>query len=148
MRYLVQDAKQGRTSKKMLLFDQGEFLYFALIFTVRRLILLCHDVVCVCTFKLFFLKICLLLCACIISTAKWILFLNHRNRKVVGGKYNVLVHWRNVGVPNQSGFVLCNPLFISGWKSVCLCACVHQQQNKLYSSTTGTEMLWEAHIMF
>jgi hypothetical protein len=27
MRYLVQDTNQGRTSRKMLLFGQGEFLY-------------------------------------------------------------------------------------------------------------------------
>ena len=27
MRYLVQDTNQGRTSKKMLLFGQGEFFY-------------------------------------------------------------------------------------------------------------------------
>ena len=30
MRYLVQDTKQGRTSKKMLLFGQGEFLYLTI----------------------------------------------------------------------------------------------------------------------
>ena len=30
MRYLVQDTNQGRTSRKMLLFGQGEFLYLNL----------------------------------------------------------------------------------------------------------------------
>ncbi|OEU06607.1 hypothetical protein FRACYDRAFT_254155 [Fragilariopsis cylindrus CCMP1102] len=33
MRYLVQDTKQGRTSKKMLLFGQGEFLYLTVCVT-------------------------------------------------------------------------------------------------------------------
>ena len=78
-----------------------------------------HNYCCVmmlCTFKLFLQMRywCSLLVknqfVCVrASTAKQILFLNHRNRKVVGGKYNVLVHWRNVGVSNPSGFVLCNP---------------------------------------
>jgi hypothetical protein len=30
MRYLVQDTNQGRTSRKMLLFVQGEFLYLTI----------------------------------------------------------------------------------------------------------------------
>ena len=30
MRYLVQDTNQGRTSRKMLLFGQGEFLYLTI----------------------------------------------------------------------------------------------------------------------
>ena len=37
---------------------------------------------------------------------KWILFLNHRNRKVVGGKYNVLAHYENVCAPDLAGVVL------------------------------------------
>ena len=109
MRFLVQDTNQGRTSRKMLLFDQGESLYVVSIFTVRRLILLCHDAVCVCTFKLFLLKIWLFLCVCIISTAKQIVFLNHRNRQVVGGTNNVLIHYADDYSPNLSGVVLCNP---------------------------------------
>ena len=53
------------------------------------------------------------------STAKRILCINHRNRKVVGGTYNVLVHHVNDCAPNLSDVVLCNPfkwdtlLFIS-----------------------------------
>ena len=30
MRYLVQDTNQGRTSREMLLFGQGEFLYLTI----------------------------------------------------------------------------------------------------------------------
>ena len=30
MRYLVQDTNQGRTSRKMLIFGQGELLYLAI----------------------------------------------------------------------------------------------------------------------
>ena len=43
--------------------------------------------------------------------AKWILFLNHRNRKVVGGKHNVLIHYLDICAPDPSSVVLCN-LFI------------------------------------
>ena len=43
------------------------------------------------------------------TNAKWVLFLNHRNRKVVGGKHNVLVHCVNVCAPDQAGVVLWNP---------------------------------------
>ena len=39
-------------------------------------------------------------------TAKRILFLNHRNRKVVGGKHNVLVHYLNVCAPDPAQLVL------------------------------------------
>ena len=41
--------------------------------------------------------------------AKWISFRNHRNRKVVGGKHNVLVHYVNASAINSSSFVLWNP---------------------------------------
>ena len=43
------------------------------------------------------------------TTAKWISFCKHRNRKVVGGKYNVLVHYVDGSTPNLSGIVLFNP---------------------------------------
>ena len=79
--------------------------------------ILCAHSVCVCTFKLFlemryfvvhfWSKIrCVCVCA---LTAKQILFLNHRNRKVVGGAHNVLVHYIDDFAPNLSGVVLCNP---------------------------------------
>ena len=42
-------------------------------------------------------------------TAKRILFLNHRNRKVVGGKHKVLKHHLDVIVPDPAGMVVCNP---------------------------------------
>ena len=38
-----------------------------------------------------------------------ILLLNHRNRKVIGGKHNVLVHYVDVSAPDPAGVVLCNP---------------------------------------
>ena len=47
---------------------------------------------------------------CVPSTpAKWISLRNHRNRKVVGGKHNVLVLYVNASAPNPSGVVLYNP---------------------------------------
>ena len=52
--------------------------------------------------------------------AKWILFLNHMNRKVVGCQHNVLVYYVDVSAPDLFGVVLCNPFkwdiswFISG----------------------------------
>ena len=54
----------------------------------------------------FWLKILLFVCA---TTVKWVLFLNHRNRKLVGGKHNVLVHYVDVSAPGLLGVVLCNP---------------------------------------
>ena len=41
--------------------------------------------------------------------AYWILFLNHRNRKVVGGQHNVPVQYVNVCAPNPAGVVQWNP---------------------------------------
>ena len=45
------------------------------------------------------------------TTAKWISFCNHKNRKVVGGKHNVLVHYVDVRALDTTGAVLCNPLY-------------------------------------
>ena len=42
--------------------------------------------------------------------ALWILFLNHTNRKVVGGKHNVLVHNVDVCAPDPTDVVLWNPV--------------------------------------
>ena len=41
------------------------------------------------------------------TTAKWISFPNHRNRKVVEGKHNVLVLYVDVFAPDLFGVVLC-----------------------------------------
>ena len=41
-------------------------------------------------------------------TAKCILFHNHRKRIVVGGTYNVLVHYVDVNAPDPSGVAICN----------------------------------------
>ena len=41
-------------------------------------------------------------------TADCNLFNNHRNKKVVGGNYNVLVYYKNASAPNPEGVVLCN----------------------------------------
>ena len=63
-------------------------------------------------------------CCCVrASKAKQIVSINHMDRKVVGGKFNVLVHYVDDCLPNLSGVVFCNPsiwdilLFISGQKS-------------------------------
>ena len=43
---------------------------------------------------------------CVPTTlAKQFLFLNHMNRKVVGGTHNVVVHYVDVSAPNPSGVV-------------------------------------------
>ena len=43
---------------------------------------------------------------CVPATlAKWILFHNHRNKKRVGGKHNVLVHYVNVCAPDPAGIL-------------------------------------------
>ena len=42
------------------------------------------------------------------TTVNQISFHNHRNRKVVGGKHNILPLYVDVSAPNPSGVVLCN----------------------------------------
>ena len=32
----------------------------------------------------------------------------HRNKKVVGGNYNVLIYYKNASAPNPEGVVLCS----------------------------------------
>ena len=50
------------------------------------------------------------------TTVKWILFLNHMYRKVVGGTHNVLVRYMDISAPNPSGVVVCNPF---KWDVLC-----------------------------
>ena len=40
--------------------------------------------------------------------SKWISFRNQRNKKVVGGNYNVLVHYADASATNPEGVVFCN----------------------------------------
>ena len=49
------------------------------------------------------------------TPAKWISFHNQKNRKVVGGKHNFLVHYLDICAPDPSGVVLCNPLYEIAW---------------------------------
>ena len=42
------------------------------------------------------------------TTADCNLFNNHRDKKVVGGNYNVLVYYKNASAPDPEGVVLCN----------------------------------------
>ena len=42
------------------------------------------------------------------TTADCDLFNNHKNKKVVGGNYSVLVYYENASAPDPEGFVLCN----------------------------------------
>ena len=47
---------------------------------------------------------------CVPTTlAKQISFPNHMNKKVVGGKNNVLAHYLDVSAPDPSGVVVYNP---------------------------------------
>ena len=48
--------------------------------------------------------------------ANQILFCNHRNRKLVGGKHNILIHYLDASAPDSSGYVLCNPF---KWDILC-----------------------------
>ena len=82
----------------------------------------------------FWFKIMFFLCAC----------LNHRSRKVVGDKHNVLKHYVDVSAPDPSVTVICNPFkcdilwFISEPKSCFFCVCatkaktnfIHQPQEQ------------------
>ena len=47
-----------------------------------------------------------------------ILFLNHRNRKVVGSKHNVLVHYVDVSAPDPSGPPPCSGIFLSWFDEI------------------------------
>ena len=49
-------------------------------------------------------------------TVKWISFCNRSNRKVVGGKHNVLLLCVDANAPDPSGFVLCKPF---KWDILC-----------------------------
>ena len=42
------------------------------------------------------------------TTVQWLSFCNHRYRKAVGGKHNVLVLYVNASAPESSCVVLCN----------------------------------------
>ena len=43
------------------------------------------------------------------TTVKQILVLNHKKRKVVGGKDSVLEYYVDASAPDLAGVVLCNP---------------------------------------
>ena len=43
------------------------------------------------------------------TTAKQILFLNHMNKKVEGGKHTVLIHYVDISLTNSAVIVLWNP---------------------------------------
>ena len=42
------------------------------------------------------------------TTADCNLFNNHRNKKALGGNYNILVYYKNASAPDPEGAVLCN----------------------------------------
>ena len=84
-------------------------------------------------------KSCCCLCAVPSTTSKWILFRNHTDKKVVGGKHNVLIHYTDASEPNSSGVVLCNtfkwdillcvPIHFKSLKCVfCVWACIVRYQ--------------------
>ena len=55
------------------------------------------------------------------TLAKQILFCNHRNKKVVRGKHNVLIHCLNVCASDPAGVILCNTF---KWE-ILLCVHLH-----------------------
>ena len=77
--------------------------------------------------------------------SKWISFRNQRNKKVVGGNYNVLVHYADASAPDSEGVVCCNPfiwdiLWFILIKNLVICVPT-TLANKFYSITTGTKNL-------
>ena len=80
---------------------------------------------------------------CVPSTlAKQILFHNHRNKNLVGGKHHVLIHYADTA-PNQKRVFLWNHLnerFLGAFcLKIWLFLCIPQQQSQVYSSTAGTK---------
>ena len=69
------------------------------------------------------------------TTAKWISFPNHKNRKLVKGRNNVLVNYVNASAPNPSSAAHCNSFkwdilcFISDWKLCYFCVCNNSEMN-------------------
>ena len=64
----------------------------------------------------------ILLFICVPTTlAKRILFPNHMNKKLVGGKHNVLVHYADASAPDSEGAVRCNTF---KW-DILLCVHIH-----------------------
>ena len=82
------------------------------------------------------------------TPAKWISFCNHKNRKVVGGKHNVLVHYV-CGYLVLSSETLSNEIFCcSFWLKIMLFLCLPHQQNEFHSPTIETEQMLEANTMY
>jgi hypothetical protein len=54
----------------------------------------------------FWSKIMFFVCA---TTVEQIIFLDHMNRKLVGGKHNVIVYYVNVCAPDPPDVVVWNP---------------------------------------
>ena len=80
------------------------------------------------------------------TTVKCLLFLNHRNRKVVGDKHNILVHCVNVCAHDPSSVFFCN-LFkwdilwfiISDHESSCyFCVCNNKQSGRRQTQCSST----------
>ena len=57
---------------------------------------------------LFCVCVCVCVCVCA-TTAKEILFFNHRKKKVVGGKHNLIVYYVDASASDTSGIVTYNP---------------------------------------
>ena len=76
-------------------------------------------------------------CAYRTTLAKHILFLNHRTKKVVGGKHNVLIHYADSSAPYPSAVVLCNTF---KW-DILLCVHIHDKSLKMCAVCEPT--LWD-----
>ena len=96
---------------------------------------LCNKSSWYCPMEPFQMRFFVVLVICVPTTlAKQILFLNHMNRKVVGGTHNIILHYYvHISAPGLFGVVLCNCFkwdilwLISGQKSCFVC--VQQQWN-------------------
>ncbi|OEU11808.1 hypothetical protein FRACYDRAFT_244932 [Fragilariopsis cylindrus CCMP1102] len=70
---------------------------------------LCNKSSWYCPMEPFQMRIFVVLVICVPTTlAKQILFLNHMNRKVVGGKHNIILDYEHISAPGLFGVVLCN----------------------------------------
>ena len=70
---------------------------------------------------------------------------------MVGGNFDVLVHYEEASASNQEGAICCNTFKWDILWSILnenpIILWVQQQQNEFYSATTGIEKLEEANTM-
>ena len=85
------------------------------------------------------------------TTAKRISFLNHMNKKIVGGIHNALSHYVDASAPHPYGVVLCNHFkwdilwFISGQKSCCYLCAYHISKMNIFCNHMDKKIVGGKH---